>query len=170
MSVNNNNPPKSLGTSSSPFGNTGMASPSMPGNSAFSQAQAQAQAQLSAGFQAQYQLSQAQALAQAHAQAQAQVAHAQFQAHLQAQGLSLNQAQNAGIGNLGSSSPSMSTPGSASANRILQKPPLRPPGVPMTNTLSPLRTMEPTSAARRKKQKLPEKQLQDRVEIGRAHV
>ncbi|XWS40597.1 hypothetical protein CRYUN_Cryun17cG0009400 [Craigia yunnanensis] len=169
MSLNNNNPPKSIGTSSSPFGNAGMVPPSMPGNPAFSHAQAQAQ--LSAGFQAQHQLSQTQALAQAlaqaqskaQAQAQAQVVHAQFQAHLQAQGLSLNQAQNAGIGNLGSSSPSMSTPGSASAKRILQKPPVRPPGVPMTNTMSPLRTMELTPAARRKKHKLPEKQLQDRV-------
>ncbi|PPD79430.1 hypothetical protein GOBAR_DD23632 [Gossypium barbadense] len=63
----------------------------------------------------------------------------------------------------GSSSPSMSTPGSASAKRILQRPPMRPPGVPMMNTMSPLRTMELTAAARRKKQKLPEKQLQDRV-------
>ncbi|XWS32637.1 hypothetical protein CRYUN_Cryun22dG0007500 [Craigia yunnanensis] len=165
MSVDNNNPPKSLGASSSPFGNAGMVAPSMPGNPAFSQAQAQAQ--LSAGFQAQYQLSQAQALAQAqskaHAQAQAQAqAHAQFQAHLQAQGLCLNQAQNAGIG-IGSSSPSISTPGSASAKRILQKPHVRPPGVPMTNTMSPLRTMELTPAARRKKQKLPEKHLQERA-------
>ncbi|TYI09054.1 hypothetical protein ES332_A09G045000v1 [Gossypium tomentosum] len=148
MSVNNNNPPKSIGASSSPFGNA---------------SQAQTQAQLSAGFQNQYQLSQAQALAHAQAQAQAQLAHAQFQAHLQAQGLSLNQAQNAGIGNLGTSSPSMSTPGSATAKRILQRPPMRPPGVPVTNTMSPLRTMDLTTAARKKKQKLPEKQLQDRV-------
>ncbi|PPR88793.1 hypothetical protein GOBAR_AA31892 [Gossypium barbadense] len=117
MSVNNNNPPKSIGASSSPFGNA---------------SQAQTQAQLSA-------------------------------AHLQAQGLSLNQAQNAGIGNLGTSSPSMSTPGSATAKRILQRPPMRPPGVPVTNTMSPLRTMDLTTAARKKKQKLPEKQLQDRV-------
>ncbi|MBA0766909.1 hypothetical protein Gotri_015902 [Gossypium trilobum] len=148
MSVNNNNPPKSIGASSSPFGNA---------------SQAQTQAQLSAGFQNQYQLSQAQALAHAQAQAQAQLAHAQFQAHLQAQGLSLNQAQNAGIGNLGTSSPSMSTPGSASAKRIVQRPPMRPPGVPVTNTMSPLRIMDLTAAARKKKQKLPEKQLQDRV-------
>ncbi|KAB2023120.1 hypothetical protein ES319_D07G259500v1 [Gossypium barbadense] len=160
MSMNGNNPPKNL--SSSPFGNAGMVPPPMPGNPAFSQAQ------LSAGFQAQYQLSQAQALAQAQSKAQAQAqaqaqAHAQLQAHLQAQGLSLNQAQNAGFGTLGSSSPSMSTPGSASAKRILQRPPMRPPGVPMMNTMSPLRTMELTAAARRKKQKLPEKQLQDRV-------
>ncbi|KAH1047856.1 hypothetical protein J1N35_038640 [Gossypium stocksii] len=168
MSMNNNNPPKSLGASSSPFSNAGM-----PGNPVFSQAQAQAQAQvqaqLSAGFQAQFQLSQAQALAlaqskaQALAQAQGQVAHAQFQAQLQAQSLSLNQAQNAGIGNLGSSSPSFSTPGSASVKRIFQRPPMRPPGVPMTNTMSPLRMMELTPAARRKKQKLPDKQLQERV-------
>ncbi|MBA0758683.1 hypothetical protein Gotri_021659 [Gossypium trilobum] len=154
MSMNGNNPPKNL--SSSPFGNAGMVPPPMPGNPAFSQAQ------LSAGFQAQYQLSQAQVLAQAQSKAQAQ-AHAQLQAHLQAQGLSLNQAQNAGFGTLGSSSPSMSTPGSASAKRILQRPPMRPPGVPMMNTMSPLRTMELSAAARRKKQKLPEKQLQDRV-------
>ncbi|KAG4125218.1 hypothetical protein ERO13_D10G084200v2 [Gossypium hirsutum] len=164
MSMNNNNPPKSLGASSSPFSNAGM-----PGNPVFSQAQAQAQAQLSAGFQAQFQLSQAQALAlaqskaQALAQAQGQVAHAQFQAQLQAQSLSLNQAQNAGIGNIGSSSPSFSTPGSASVKRIFQRPPMRPPGVPMTNTMSPLRMMELTPAARRKKQKLPDKQLQERV-------
>ncbi|KAK8607319.1 hypothetical protein V6N13_053060 [Hibiscus sabdariffa] len=155
MSMNGNNPPKGLGASSSPFGNTGMVPPSMPGNPGFSQAQ------LSAGFQAQYQLSQAQALA--HAQSKAQ-AHAQLQAHLQAQGLSLNQVQNAGIGNLGSASPSMSTPGSASAKRILQKPPMCPPGVPVMNTMSPLRTMELT-AAHRKKQKLPDKHLQDRVGV-----
>ncbi|KAE8707649.1 SWI/SNF complex component SNF12-like protein [Hibiscus syriacus] len=154
MSMNGNNPPKGLGASSSPFGNTGMEPPYMPGNPGFSQAQH------SAGLQAQYQLSHAQALTQAQSKAQA---HAQLQAHLQAQGLSLNQAQNAGIGNLGLSSPYMSTPGSASAKRVLQKSPMLPPVVPMMNTMSPLRTMELASAARRKKQKLPDKQLQDRV-------
>ncbi|PPS16530.1 hypothetical protein GOBAR_AA04058 [Gossypium barbadense] len=63
----------------------------------------------------------------------------------------------------GSTSPSFSTPGSASVKRIFQRPPMRPPGVPMTNTMSPLRMMELTPAARRKKQKLPDKQLQERV-------
>ncbi|GMI76946.1 SWP73B [Hibiscus trionum] len=149
MSMNGNNPPKGPGASSSPFGNTGTVPPSMPGNPGFSQAQ------LGAGFQAQYQLSQAQALAQAQSKAQA---HALLQAHLQAQGLSLNQVQNAGIGNLGSSSASMSTHGSGSAKRILQKPPMRPPGVPMMNTMSPLRTMELTPAAHIRKQKLLDKQ------------
>ncbi|KAK0590649.1 hypothetical protein LWI29_029967 [Acer saccharum] len=168
MSVNNNNnPPKSLGSSSSPFGNAGMASPSMPTNPNFPQSQAQAQ--LGAGFQNQFQLSQAQAQALAQAaqhskmQAHTQAAHAQFQAHLQAQGISINQMQNSGITNLGSSSPSNMTPGNASMKRMPQKPPVRPPGVPMTNTISPLKAMELTPAARRKKQKLPEKQLQDRV-------
>ncbi|GMI67479.1 SWP73B [Hibiscus trionum] len=98
MSMNGNNPQKRPGASSSPFGNTGMVPPSMPGNPGFSQAQ------------------------------------------------------------LGSSSPSMSTPGSGSAKRILQKPPMRPPGVPMMNTISPLKTMELTPAAHRRKQKLPDKQ------------
>ncbi|KAF5740461.1 SWI/SNF complex component SNF12 isoform X1 [Tripterygium wilfordii] len=161
MSVNNNNPPKSLGGSSSPFGNVGM-----PPNPTFSQPQSQSQ--IGAGFQGQFQLSPAQALAQAHskaaahaqAQAQAQAVQAQFQAHLQAQGLS----QNAGIGNLGASPPSFATPGNANVKRGLPlKPPVRPPGVPMTNTVSPLRTLELTPAARRKKLKLPEKQLQERV-------
>lgn len=167
MSVNNNNPPKSLGASSSPYGNAGM-----PTNPSFTQSQAQAQ--IGAAFQNQYQLSQAQAIAQAqskaaavHAQAQAQAAHAQaqaqFQAQLQAQGLSLNQGHATGIGSLGTSSPSMSTPGNLSAKRMLQKPPMRPlVGSPM-NTVSPLKAMELSSAARRKKQKLPEKQLQDKV-------
>jgi SWI/SNF-related matrix-associated actin-dependent regulator of chromatin subfamily D len=164
MSVNNNNPPKSLGASSSPFGNAGMST-----NPSYTQSQAQAQ--IGAAFQNQFQLSQAQAIAQAqskaHAQAQAQAAHAQaqaqFQAQLQAQGLSLNQGHATGIGNLGTSSPSMSTLGNSSAKRMPQKPPIRPlVGSPM-NTVSPLKAMELSSAARRKKQKLPEKQLQDKV-------
>lgn len=165
MSVNSNNQPKSLGGSSSPFGNAGMVAPSMGGNPTFSQSQAQAH--IAAGFQNQFQLSQAQAIAQAqskaqaHSQAQVQAAHAQFQAQLQAQGLTLN--QNQGITNLGSSSPSFSTPSNSGLKRFPQKPPMRPPGMSPTNMLSPLRTMELTPAARRKKQKLPEKQLQDKV-------
>ncbi|XP_015893845.2 SWI/SNF complex component SNF12 homolog [Ziziphus jujuba] len=160
MSVNSNNQPKSLGVgSSSPFGNAGMVAPSMGGNPTFSQSQAH----IAAGFQNQFQLSQAQAIAQAQSKAQAQVqaAHAQFQAQLQAQGLTLN--QNQGIANLGSSSPSLSTPGNSGLKRFPQKPPMRPPGISPTNMLSSLRTMELTPAARRKKQKLPEKQLQDKV-------
>ncbi|PON95366.1 p53 negative regulator [Trema orientale] len=164
MSMNNNNPPKSLGASSSPFGNASMVAPSIA-NPNFPQPQGQPQ--IPAGFQGQFQLSQAQAIAQAqskaqaHAQAQVQAAQAQFQAQLQAQVLSHN--QNQGIMNMGSSSPSLSTPGSAGMKRIPQKPPVRPPGLSPPNMMLPLRTMELTPAARRKKQKLPEKQLQDKV-------
>uniref|UniRef100_A0A2P2J676 DM2 domain-containing protein n=1 Tax=Rhizophora mucronata TaxID=61149 RepID=A0A2P2J676_RHIMU len=172
MSVNNNNPTKNLGQSSSPFANVGMVNQSMPTNPPFSQSQTQAQ--IGAGFPSQFQLSQAQAAAQAqfkaqqaHAQAQAHAVHAaqvhaaQYQAQLHGQGISIGQNQNAGIANLGSSSPSFSTPGNASAKRFAQKPPVRPPSVPMPNMVSPLKIMD--SAARRKKQKPPEKQLQERV-------
>lgn len=169
MSMNNNNPPKSLGVaSSSPFGNSGMVPPSMAANST-SFSQPQAQAQLGAGFQNPFPLCTAQVLAQAqlkahaHAQAQAQAAHAQFQAQLQAQGLSLTQSQNVGGGNMGSPSPGFSTPGLAGVKRIPQKPPVRPPILSPGTTFSPLKTMEITPAARKKKQKLPEKQLQDKV-------
>ncbi|XP_010522632.1 PREDICTED: SWI/SNF complex component SNF12 homolog isoform X3 [Tarenaya hassleriana] len=162
MSGNNNNPQKPPGSNSSPFVNPGMASASISTNPGFPQSQ------MAANFQAQFQLSQAQALAHAQAQAQAQAqskVQAQFQAHLQAQGLAMNQNQGSpGIGGLGSSSPSMSTPGSLNIKRFPLKPPMRPPGVLMgNNTISPMRTMELTPAARKKKQKLPEKTLQDRV-------
>lgn len=167
MSANNNNPSKGIGSSSSPFGNPGIPSTSIPSNPGFSQSQAQAQ--LGAGFPGHFPLSQAHAIAQAqskaaqaaHAQA---AAHAQLQAHLQAQGLTLNQSQSGGLGNLGVSAPSGSTPGNASGKRMPLKPPMRPVGFSPPNSFSPLRPMELMPAsARRKKQKLPEKQLQDRV-------
>ncbi|XP_045789595.1 SWI/SNF complex component SNF12 homolog isoform X2 [Trifolium pratense] len=167
MSVNNNNTSKGIGASSSSFGNAGIPSPSMSTNPVFSQAQAQAQ--IAASFQGQFPQSQAHAIVQAQSKAQAAhaqaaaVAHAQLQAHLQAQGLTLNQNQVGGLGNLGVSSSSMSTPGSGSAKRGPLKPPMRPVGFLPQNNFSPLRPMELTPAARRKKQKLPEKQLQERV-------
>ncbi|CAL1358375.1 unnamed protein product [Linum trigynum] len=169
---NNNNPPKSLGQSSSPFGNVGILNSSpMPTNQGFPQSQGQQQGQISVGFQNQFQqLSQAQASVQAQLKAQAahaaQVqAHAQFQAHLQAQGISLNQGQNAGMGGgFGtSSSTSFGTPGLASAKRVGQKPLGRPPGIPMNNMVSPPKMMDLTPANRKKKQKVPEKQLHERV-------
>lgn len=166
MSVNNNNPQKNHGVSS-PFGN------SLPPNpTAHLHSQSQPQQPAGSGFAGQYQLSQfaaahahaqaiaqAQSKAQAHAQAQAQAAHAQFQAQLQSQGLSLNPSS----GVLNSSSPSFPGAGNAGAKRAPQKPLGRPPGTSNANTASPLRSMELTPAARKKKQKLPEKLLQDRV-------
>ncbi|KAL6960425.1 hypothetical protein U1Q18_038190 [Sarracenia purpurea var. burkii] len=172
---NNNNLPKNIGVSSS-FGNVGIGSSNLPANpTAYLPSSQSPQQQSGSGFPGQFQLSQlnaaqAQALAQAHskaqahAQAQAQAAHAQFQAQLQAQGLSINQPHTSGIGNAASSPPLFSTPGNASSKRPPQKPPVRPPGgLSSTNTISPLRNMELAAAARKKKQKLPEKQLQERV-------
>ncbi|CAN0924682.1 SWI/SNF complex component SNF12 homolog [Linum grandiflorum] len=163
---NNNTPSKSLGQSSSPFGNVGIVNSSVPPNQGFPQSQGQAQ-QMGVGFQNQFQqMSQAQA--NVHAQLKAQAAHAaqvqahaQFQAHLQAQGISLTPNQNAG--GMGSS-PSFGTPGMPSAKRVGQKPLGRPPGIPMTNMISPPKQMmDLSSANRKKKQKVPEKQLHERV-------
>lgn len=155
MSVNNNNNQgKSLGGGS--FGNAGMVPQNMGQNPNYPQSQTQAQ--IAAGFQNQFQLTQAQAIAQAQskAQAHAQVQHV-FQAQLQAQGLALNPSQ--AMGNMGSS-----PQGSLGMKRVPQKPPVRPPGFSPQNMMSPAaRAMELTPAARRKKQKLPEKQLQDKV-------
>ncbi|CAI9775249.1 unnamed protein product [Fraxinus pennsylvanica] len=64
--------------------------------------------------------------------------------------------------NLCSPSPSVSGAGSASAKRFMQKP-VRPTGFSPTNTVSPMRTMDALAAVRRKKQKLHEKQFQERV-------
>ncbi|KAM1499922.1 hypothetical protein ACFX15_022080 [Malus domestica] len=77
--------------------------------------------------------------------------------------MALNQNQAVGIANLGSSSHSFSTPGNGSAKRYPQKPPVRPSGVSLTHMTSPVRTMEINPAARKKKQKLPVKLLQDQV-------
>ncbi|KAL3653818.1 hypothetical protein CASFOL_003499 [Castilleja foliolosa] len=150
----NNNPQKNIGAPTA-FGNSLPVNPS-------------AQQQLGPGFPGQFQFSeaQAQALAQAQSQAQAQAqvqmlaAHAQIQAQLQAQGLSFNHGHPGQIPNFGSQPPSLSGAGNSSLKRFPQKPPVRPPGYTVSYTASPMRTMD---AARRKKQKLPEKQLQERV-------
>ncbi|KAL3526293.1 hypothetical protein ACH5RR_010949 [Cinchona calisaya] len=170
MSMNNNNAAKNVGAPSSPFGNA-LAAANM---AAHLQSQSQAQQQLlGSAFPGQFNLSQlsaahvhAQAIAQAskaQAHAQAQAAHAHFQAQLQAQGISLNQPHASGIANLSSPSPSISGTGNSSVKRLPQKPPVRPPGLSTTNTASPMRTMEISAAARKKKQKLPEKQLHERI-------
>ncbi|KAK4417895.1 SWI/SNF complex component SNF12 [Sesamum alatum] len=166
MSANNNNPQKNMGASS-PFGNSLPMNPSaqqqlgsgFPGQLQLSEAQMQAFAQAQSKAEAQ-----AQAQAQAHARARMFAAHAQIQAQWQAaQGLPFNQGHSGGIANLGSQSPSVSGAGSASAKRFPQKPPVHPPSFSPSTAASPLRTMDASAAARRKKQKLPEKQLQERV-------
>ncbi|XAR67903.1 hypothetical protein NMG60_11002840 [Bertholletia excelsa] len=142
MSVNNNNPIKNIGVPT-PFGNSGAMPQAMAMN---------AQNQLSSQSQS-----------QTHGQAQPQAAHIHFQSHVQAQPQPFAQLQSSGTGNAGVSSPSISTPGTGSAKRAPQKPPSRPPGSSGANTGSPLKTMELAPAARRKKQKLPDKQIPDKV-------
>lgn len=162
MSMNNNNPQKN-----SPFGNSLPTNPQQP---------QQHQQQTGSPFASQFQLSQyaaahahAQAIAQAQskAQAQAMANHAQFQAQLQAQGMSLGQPMGQSLNQShGHFSNSPSFPGLASSGikRMGPKPVGRPPGVSNANTVSPMRMMELTPAQRnKKKQKLPEKQLLERV-------
>ncbi|EPS73645.1 chromatin remodeling complex subunit, partial [Genlisea aurea] len=138
----NNNPQKNFGSAASPFGNSSSVNPS-------------SQQRLGSVFPGQFQLSAAQvqafAQAQSKAQAQAQVeaAHAQLQAQLQAQGLSFN--PGGIISNLGSASPYVSGSGSLGVKKFPQKPPA-PQGFFPSNAASPY-----------KKQKLPEKQLRERV-------
>ncbi|KAL8538418.1 hypothetical protein ACS0TY_000428 [Phlomoides rotata] len=160
MSANNNHPQKNIGPSS-PFGNSlpvnqsapQQLGPGFPSHLQFTEAQVQAFAQ-----------AQAQSKAQAQAQAQMYAAHAQLQMQIHAsQGHSFNQPHPGGVPNLGTQSPSLSGAGSGGAKRFPQKPPIRPPTYLPSNTVSPMRTMDASAAARRKKQKLPEKQLHERV-------
>ncbi|KAK9278953.1 hypothetical protein L1049_028535 [Liquidambar formosana] len=184
MAANNNNPTKNVGAAPAPFGNSGPLPQSLPINHQPPHLLSQSQNQTHGGsqFPGHFQLSEPQAhalaqaqYAQAHMQAQAQAAHAQFQAqlHAQVQAQSLAQLHNPSTGGTGGpggapvgvSSPSISTPGTASAKRANQKPPSRPPGSSSntSNMASPFKTMELTPAARRKKRKLPEKQIPDKV-------
>ncbi|KAJ0106429.1 hypothetical protein Patl1_18284 [Pistacia atlantica] len=175
--MNNNNPIKNLGATSA-FGNSGAVPQNMAMNSQPQLlSQSQAQTQGGSPFPGHFHLSEphAHALAQAqyahaHAQAQAHAAHAQFQAHVQSQGQSQSQSpaqvQNPNVtSNVGVSSPSVSTPGTAaSAKRATQKPPSRPPGSSSNTSAGTLfKTMELAPAARRKKRKLPERQIPDKV-------
>ncbi|KAF3627227.1 hypothetical protein FXO37_29972 [Capsicum annuum] len=81
-------------------------------------------------------------------------AHSQLQAHH----LSLSHAH--ALGNFGSS-PSMC--GSGYAKQLPQKAPMHAPAFTTTNTISLMRTMELSVAARKKKQTLPVKHLHEKV-------
>ncbi|GAV56552.1 SWIB domain-containing protein [Cephalotus follicularis] len=169
--MNNNNPTRNTGASA-PFGVAGTGPQSMPLNQqTHLLSQTQPQTLGGSPFPGHFQLSDPQAhmLAQAqynqaHVQAQAQAAHTQFQAQLQSQGQSHTQVPNPNANNVGVSSPSVSTPGSASAKKSSHKPPSKPSGGSSNANMSSLfKTMELTPAARRKKRKLPEKQIPDKV-------
>ena len=174
MSMNNNNQAKSVGVPTH-FGNSGAVPQSMAVNhQPHLLSQAQPQTQGGSHFQGHFQLSepQTQTLAQnqyVNVQAQAQAKQARLraeleaQAQVQAQAQALAQLHNAMTSNTGVASPSVATPGIGIAKRANQKPPSRPPGSSNANTSSPFKTMELTPAARRKKRKLPDKQIPDKV-------
>ncbi|KAK8659018.1 hypothetical protein V6N13_029234 [Hibiscus sabdariffa] len=117
-------------------------------------------------FPGHFQLSepQAQVLARAqyvhsHAQPQAQpqaAAHSQFSAQVHSQNVSNSNAAAA-------PSPLVSTPGSGSVKRSSQKPPSKNSGSSNSNMASLFKTMELTPAPPRKKRKLPERQIPDKV-------
>ncbi|KAK2978197.1 hypothetical protein RJ640_030370 [Escallonia rubra] len=94
---------------------------------------------------------------QAHAQARAQLGHAQFQPQPQSQ--AATQLQSHGANNVDAPSPAVSTPNTASVSAKRA----RLPTGSGAGSASLLRTMELTPAARRKKPKLPEKQIPDKV-------
>lgn len=152
-SNNLNNSMKNIGGVSVPtgFGNSGTMQPPMNHNQ-LSEPQAQAMAQT------QY--------AQAQAQAQARAAHARFQAQLQAQAISQKQSLVGGVNsisnnNVGGSSPSFVTP--MNVKKSGQKPSSRPPNSSGGVSNSPLKTMELTPAASRRKRGPPEKQIPEKV-------
>ncbi|KAF7833973.1 SWI/SNF complex component SNF12-like protein [Senna tora] len=114
-------------------------------------------------FPGHFQLSEPQAqaqYAQAHARMQSQTSHAQFQPQTQP---IVSQLHNTNTNTATMTPPSVSTPSTGSAKRASQRPPSRPTGSSNANSSSPFKTMELTPAARRKKQKLPEKQIPEKV-------
>lgn len=171
MSSTSNNPMKNVGVPTV-FGNSGALPQSMSTNHQIPPhllGQSNPQTQSGSHFPGHFQLSEphAQVLTQAQYaqlhQARVQAPHTQFQSPFQVQGQSHTQMQNPGINNVGGSSPLISTPGSGNAKRVPQKQSSRPPSSSGPGSASPLKTMELTPAARRKKQKLPEKQIPDKV-------
>ena len=170
MAMNNNNQAKNVGLPTH-FGNSVAAPQSLGMNhQPHLLSQAQHQTHGVSHFPGHFQLSepQAQALAQAqyvnaHAQAQVQASHAQFQTHLQAQAQSFAHLHNANTSNAGVSSPTIVTPGSRIAKKVNQKLPSRSPSSCNVNMSSPFKTMELTLVARRKKLKLIDNQIPDKV-------
>lgn len=161
---NSNNLGRNVGAASH-FGNSGVVPQTRPMNhQAHLLSQSQPQLHSASHFSGHFQLSEPQArmmsqvqYTQAHAQARAQAAHAQFQAHTQPVQLHSSNTSNVNI------TASISTPGAGSSKRPTQKPPSRPPGSSNSSANSPFKTMELAPAARRKKAKLPEKQIPDKV-------
>ncbi|CAK7336692.1 unnamed protein product [Dovyalis caffra] len=114
-------------------------------------------------FPGHFQLSEPQAQVLGHVQ-YAQAAHARFQSQIQSANQSVAQLQNANSSNVGVQSPPVPTPSSTSAKKASHKPPSRPSGGSSNaNMASLFKTMELAPAVRRKKRKLHEKEIPDKV-------
>ncbi|KAJ8752601.1 hypothetical protein K2173_005490 [Erythroxylum novogranatense] len=164
--MNNTNPNKSIGTLS-PFANSGGVAQSKPMNhQTHLLSQSQPQAHGTSTFPGHFQLSEPQSQVLGHSghSQSAQAVHARFQSQLQSTNQSLAQLQNPTSSTVGVSSPAGSTPGIVSAKRPNQKPPSRPSGVSSSsNVASTFKTMELTPAPRRKKRKLPDTRIPEKV-------
>uniref|UniRef100_A0A2P2J9L7 SWI/SNF complex component SNF12 homolog n=2 Tax=Rhizophora mucronata TaxID=61149 RepID=A0A2P2J9L7_RHIMU len=162
--MNNNNSSRSIGAPS-PFANSGGVTQSIPVNHQAPQLRTQSQPQTQGGslFPGHFQLSEPQGQLLGHSQS-AQAAHARFQAQVQSTNQSIAQLQNPNSSSIAVQSPSGSTPSTASAKKASQKPPSRPSGASSnSNAALPFKTMELTPASHRRKRKLPEKQIPEKV-------
>ncbi|KAK4256959.1 hypothetical protein QN277_006612 [Acacia crassicarpa] len=165
-----NNPVKNVAASSL-LSNSGTAPQPNPTNQPPHLSQSKPQIQGASHFPGHFQLSEPQTQVftnaqypQAQVRVQSQAPHAQFQGHLQPQTQPvIAQLHSTSTNTTHMTPPSVPTPGTASAKRATQKPPSRPSGSSSANPSSPFKTMELTPAARRKKRRLPEKQIPEKV-------
>ncbi|KAJ6294250.1 hypothetical protein OIU76_022352 [Salix suchowensis] len=164
MNNNSNNPGRSIGAPTS-FANPGAMVPSTHVNHQPPQLLSQSQPQTQGGpaFPGHFQLSETQARVLGNTQ-YAQAAHAQFQSQIQSTNHSVAQLQNSNSANVGVQPPPVPTPSSSSAKKTSYKPPSRPSGGSSNaNMASLFKTMELAPAVRRKKRKLHEKEIPDKV-------
>ncbi|KAJ6748423.1 SWI/SNF COMPLEX COMPONENT SNF12-like protein ISOFORM X1 [Salix purpurea] len=161
MNNSGSNPGRSIGVPPS-FVNSGAKAQSMHLNHQAPQLLSQSLPQTQGGHPGHFQLSDPQAQVLGHAQ-YAQAAHAQFQSQIQLANQSIAQLQNVNSGNVGVQSPPVATPSSTSAKKS-HKPPSRPSGGSSNANMGSLfKTMELTPAAHRKKRKLHEKEIPEKV-------
>ncbi|KAJ6760907.1 SWI/SNF COMPLEX COMPONENT SNF12-like protein ISOFORM X1 [Salix purpurea] len=164
MNNNSNNPGRSIGAPTS-FVNPGAMVQSTHVNHQPPQLLSQSQPQTQGGpaFPGHFQLSETQARVLGNTQ-YAQAAHAQFQSHIKSTNHSVAQLQNSNSANVGVQPPPVPTPSSSSAKKTSYKPPSRPSGGSSNaNMASLFKTMELAPAVRRKKRKLLEKEIPDKV-------
>ncbi|CAN1129904.1 SWI/SNF complex component SNF12 homolog [Linum perenne] len=163
--MNNNTPARSVGAPIS-FANSGAGVQSVPlsHNAAphlLSQSKPQTQAPVP--FPGHFQLSEPHAQVLSHSQ-QVHPAHVRFQPQIQSANHPITQLQAPVSGNVVLSSPSGSTPATAGTKRASHKPPSKAAGGSgNANLSSPFKTMELAPAPDRKRPKLSEKQIPEKV-------